>query len=168
MTPQADLMRWLGEPFSPVAALHYALREPIGADALPDLFFAYGTFDEKLGNSSGEHVLGVAGIPVSGRTFFTALPTLTGAISANLTTPNGTITAAGWIFESDHSVIRSRDDDRLSCRAAAFGDRSARAHQKIPSRRALWHFFRRAQHRARRGPGSGALRIRHQRTAWIQ
>lgn len=109
MTPEAELFRWLGEPISPASLLHYALREPIGTGAPPDVLFAYATFDELLGSSSGEHVLGIAGVPVAGRTFLTAPPPIEGSISDNYETPNGTITAAGFIFEGDHSVIRQRD-----------------------------------------------------------
>jgi dienelactone hydrolase len=109
MTPEAELFRWLGEPVSPASLLHYALREPIHDGEPPDLLFAYATFDELLGAPSGEHVLGIAGVPVMGRTFLTAPPPIEATIARNYPTPNGSITAAGWVFESDHSVIRARD-----------------------------------------------------------
>jgi dienelactone hydrolase len=107
MTPEVDLIRWLMEPFSPVHTLHFALRAPLMIDAPPpDLLFYYAEYDELLGNSSGEHVLGVAGVPTYGPTYFAALPSFDAPLSANFATPTGTITAGARIWSSDHSVIR--------------------------------------------------------------
>jgi pimeloyl-ACP methyl ester carboxylesterase len=109
MSPVLNLWRWAFEPISGANALHYAFDAPIGTAQPPDALFIFTDCDEFSGSAAGENALGLAGVPVGGAPLrLVSAPSLVAPTSANRETPNGTVTAAGYMYVANHAVLRLR------------------------------------------------------------
>jgi hypothetical protein len=102
MNPLLGVYRMILEDTEPESALHYFFDDPLYSSEPPDALFQYMGLDETIGAPAGETVLAASGVPVDGAgpTDFTegAVVTAPGPFTANVETPNGTITAGGWFY----------------------------------------------------------------------
>lgn len=108
MNPRVNLIDWAGEPLAADNGLYYLLDHRLDSSPPPDILWFYAEHDELLGQTSGEQVMGVAGVPVHGPTLLAKVAPLVAPLSANRVTPNGTVTAGVWINDSNHSLIRQK------------------------------------------------------------
>lgn len=109
--PNISLLNTFYELTAPVNAMHYIFREPV-VSGTPHILFQYSDADETIGQAAAEQVLNDTGVPVAGDvTYIFSEPNEgTPPFSGNVTTPNGTITAGGWMFTSaDHVFLIRRN-----------------------------------------------------------
>jgi hypothetical protein len=93
----------------PVA--HYLLDEPLTDATPPHVLFQQAEYDESLGQIACEQLPLAAGVPSGGGGAYHAvdLSIEAGPFTANRVTPNGTVTAAAWMFAgATHKMIVDR------------------------------------------------------------
>lgn len=108
MNPRMNLVSWATEPLAPKNTLRYLFDHRLDDAPPPDVLFFYAEHDELLGQTSGEEIMGIAGVPVHGPTMLANVAPLTAPLSANRQTPTGAVTAGVWIHDSNHSLIRQK------------------------------------------------------------
>jgi hypothetical protein len=117
MNPLLALFRMVLEDAEPQSALHYFFREPMITTEPPDVLFQYMGFDETIGTTAAELVLGETHVPIDGSAGFTQADVTigTGPFTANFETPNGTITAGGWYYPmAGHvALVEQRQTSRV-------------------------------------------------------
>lgn len=115
MDPAFAFVNMLIEQFNPSNVVHYLFDAPLHDGPPPHTLFQQAGHDEGVGLATGESLLVAMGGPVGGDDVFEFAPLApeAGPFADNRTTPNGTVTVAGWMFGGGgHEMLFRRQTER--------------------------------------------------------